>query len=218
VGAVLLIEGLEAHPDTADHRTGDGAVASPFPLDLGSVAQGSASSGSVARGCAPSSGDAAEPERARLRALRSYDVSDGALDAVLDAVAEVAAVTTDTLFALVSFVGADLQSVRAGSRASVGLVGLAAPRHLTPCARTLAARDVVVIPDLAEWTDPSVSRHVGWLGGMRFYAAAPIRVADTYALGTLAVYDTLPRTVSGRQRRSLAALADEITVILQARR
>lgn len=162
---------------------------------------------------------AAEAERARLAALRAYDVYDSALDDVLQGITQVTACACDAHAALVTFVDSDLQWVRAASGVdAAGLLEAHGPRHLALCDRTIRGRDVLVVPDTEQDAAFRASRHVGWQQGMRFYAGAPLITPEGRAVGTLCVFDTQPRGLSGRQRRSLTVLAAETVGLLEAHR
>jgi hypothetical protein len=161
----------------------------------------------------------AEAERARLEALASYDLYDGVLDDALQAITQVAVAACGVAAALVTFVDSDLQWVRAVSGEDVtAFVDARAPRHLGLCERTIRGRDVLVVPDTRRDPAFQVSRHVGWLVGMRFYAGAPLVTAEERAIGTLCVLDSRPRELSERQRHSLAVLAAETVALLEPHR
>ncbi|MDQ1290045.1 MAG: hypothetical protein QG622_3611 [Actinomycetota bacterium] len=160
-----------------------------------------------------------DAERARVAALRSYDIHDTSLDDVLRSVAHLAARACSAFAGLVTFVDEDLQWIRAASRPDLpGCVDAHGPRHLSLCDRTLRGRDVVVVRDVEQDADYRASRHVSWQTGMRFYAGAPLITPEGRTVGTLCVLDPLPRTLTERQRRSLAALAAEAVALMEAHR
>lgn len=161
----------------------------------------------------------AEAERARVEALASYDLYDGALDDALQGITQVAVAACRAAAALVTFVDSDLQWVRAASGEDlVAFVDARAPRHLALCDRTIRGLGVLVVPDTRRDPEFQVSRHVGWQVGMRFYAGAPLVTEQGRAIGTLCVLDSRPRQLSERQRHSLAVLAAETVALLEPHR
>lgn len=70
--------------------------------------------------------------------------------------------------------------------------------------------------------DPRTSRNTLVTGpeGLRFYAGAPLRTTDGYALGTLCVIDTVPRLngLSHEQAEGLRLLALQVMALLELRR
>jgi GGDEF domain-containing protein len=160
-----------------------------------------------------------QAERARVAALGTYDVHDSALDDVLHAITQVAATACDAYAALLTFVDSDLQWIRAATGVDVsGLADGHGPRHLALCDRTIRGREVLVVPDTERDPGFRSSRHVGWQVGMRFYAGAPLLTPEGRAIGTLCVFDTLPRELLPRQRQSLTVLAAETVALLEAHR
>ncbi len=74
------------------------------------------------------------------------------------------------------------------------------------------------VPDT--WRDPRLADHpmVSGEPGIRFYAAAPLVLADGHVLGALCVFGTQPQMLSDVQRRHLAALARQVVSQLELRR
>lgn len=160
-----------------------------------------------------------DAERARVAALRSYDVHDSSLDEVLHAVAQLVARACDAFVGLVTFLDQDLQWIRAASSADLmGHVDGHGPRHLALCDRTIRGRDVLVVRDTERDPEFRTSRHVGWQLGMRFYAGAPLVTPEGRVIGTVCVLDPLPRGLTERQRHSLTVLAAETVALLEAHR
>jgi GAF domain-containing protein len=160
-----------------------------------------------------------QAERARVAALWTYDVHDGALDDVLHGITQVAVTACGAFAAVLTFVDSDLQWIRAAT--GVDTAGLAdghGPRHLALCDRTIRGREVLVVPDTERDPGFRSSRHVGWQVGMRFYAGAPLLTPEGRAIGTLCVFDTRPRDLTARQRQTLTVLAAETVALLEAHR
>ena len=54
--------------------------------------------------------------------------------------------------------------------------------------------------------------------GTRFYAGAPLRTHAGYAIGSLCVIDTKPRTISAHERMLLQVIADDVMIEIEKRR
>jgi GAF domain-containing protein len=85
------------------------------------------------------------------------------------------------------------------------------------CASVVLTDDIYVVRDAI--VDPRTTNHPLVLGelGLRFYAAAPIRSADGFRLGTVNVIDREPREATEQQTRALADLAAIVTDLLELR-
>src|SRR6478609_3186988 len=55
----------------------------------------------------------------------------------------------------------------------------------------------------------------GVIGDVRFYATHPLTTPDGTLIGTLCVFDTVPRTLTDAQRRALEHLADRVVDLLE---
>ena len=105
--------------------------------------------------------------------------------------------------ALLGFVERDGMEVRA----RVGAYPLRPPREFGFCTRTIAARRFVSLSDAT--LDPEAARNPA-LGSplfARFYAGAPLLAFDGHALGTLAIYDHVPRRLEPWQEETLQRVA-----------
>lgn len=88
------------------------------------------------------------------------------------------------------------------------------------CAHTIAEDDLLVIPDLTADPRTAANRLVLRPPHARFYAGAPLRVADGSVLGALCVIDLEPRPegLTGDQAETLRALARQVVAQLELRR
>src|SRR5205823_15030479 len=83
---------------------------------------------------------------------------------------------------------------------------------------TIVQSELVVVPDLAAHPDFAASPLVVDEPLWRFYAAAPVLVGRDLAIGTVAVVDHRPRTLTSRQCRSLKALSSDVSTHLELAR
>ena len=145
------------------------------------------------------------PESERLAALRALEILDTAPEEAFNDLVRLAAWTCGTSMAAVSLVDADRQWFKA----RLGLGISETPRSDAFCAHTIGQRDVLEVGDAT--TDPRFADNplVTGLLGLRFYAAAPLVTLEDFAIGTLCVLDTKPRTLDSDQRMALRALANQ---------
>ena len=158
--------------------------------------------------------DGSPEERARLAAVRRYQLVDQPLEDAYHRIAFVAGALFETPIATITLVEED----RVWLAACQGLEGVRQMgKEPGLCASVIAQDDVYVVENAAE--DPRTIEHPLVRGelGLRFYAAAPIRTHDGYRLGTVNVIDTRPRTVTPRQVTALEYLAAMVSDELELR-
>ena len=153
-------------------------------------------------------------ERERLLALRSYGILDTDPEAEFDEIAQLAARLCDVPVALVNFVDADEQFVKAATGMDVRTMPL--PQSI--CAHGLLVEDFLEIPDTL--ADPRTADNPLCCGepDMRFYAGALISSREGLPLGALCVLDRRLRTLTPLQRDALRVLARQVMARLDLRR
>lgn len=154
-------------------------------------------------------------EGRRLATLRAYAVLDTGAEAEFDALAMRVATTFDVPCAMISF----LDEQRQWHKARVGVDSPTIPRAFSLCTHSILHDGVTVIADAR--VDPRFAHHalVAGPGGIRFYAAAPIRAERNAAIGTVCIYDYAPRPMlSGQGQLQLAGFAAETMDLLVRRR
>lgn len=145
----------------------------------------------------------ADNEPQRLLALERSGLVDTAPEDAFDRLTWLAARTLDTPISLISL----LTPTRQWFKSRHGTEMAEAPRELAFCNHTILQKDVLVAPDLA--ADPRFAANSAVTGeqGFRFYAGCPVVDPDGFALGSLCVIDTRPRTLDATQKEILAHLA-----------
>ncbi|MCM2314775.1 MAG: response regulator [Thermoanaerobaculia bacterium] len=157
--------------------------------------------------------DAAESER--LEAVRDWGVLELEGDETLDEIVKIAALSCSAPVAMIGFMDADRQWFKAKQGWSIESM----PRHLSFCNRAIEQFGTVMIADTQR--DPELARHPLVTGppNIRFYAGAPLITAEGHVLGTLSVFDSVPRsTLNPTQKRILESLAKEVISALIMRR
>lgn len=154
-----------------------------------------------------------EPER--LAALQALAVLDTAPDAELDVITRLAADRFDVEIALVSLVDDERQWFKS----RFGLEATHTCRDQSFCAHAIASDDVMVVLDAT--CDPRFASNplVQSEPHIRFYAGAPLVLANGHRIGTLCVIDSQARgDFSGRDANILQLMASQVVTLLESRR
>ncbi|MBW6521998.1 GAF domain-containing protein [Sphingomonas sp. RHCKR47] len=155
-----------------------------------------------------------EQERARLASLFRLNVVDQPPNALLNELAEVAALALDCPIAIISLVGKD----QIWLKASPGITGIdRLARDEGLCGSAVMQDDPWVVEnaaiDVRTLTNPLVAGDFG----LRFYAGVPLKGSDGHNLGMLAAIDAAPRTVSERELLILTKLAEVVVQLIERR-
>jgi len=155
-------------------------------------------------------------ESARLAALRSYAILDTPPEQDYDDLAALAAELCDAPLASITLV----DEARQWFKAAVGFAERETPRDISLCAHAIAApdHDVFVVPDASHDPRFAAQRNVTGAPHIRFYAGAPLVMADGHVIGTLCVIDRRPRLLTESQRRALRVLRRQVVNTLELRR
>lgn len=112
-----------------------------------------------------------------------------------------------------------IDSERQWFKAAVGVPFQETERAIAFCAHAIdGSREPVVVPDATQHL--TFARNPMVLGEphIRFYACVPLVNHDGFALGTLAVLDTMPRVLAPEQIESLKILAGQAMAQLELHR
>ena len=142
-------------------------------------------------------------EAERLRRLRRFGILDTAPDPRFDRIARLAASLLDCPVALVSLV----DERRQWFKARVGLDATETPREDAFCAHAILGDGLMVVPDATADQRFADNPLVTGEPNIRFYAGAPLWVAEGMAVGTLCVIDRKPLVLDEAGRRCLVDLA-----------
>jgi signal transduction histidine kinase len=102
---------------------------------------------------------------------------------------------------------------------TTGFTGGDSPRADSMCAVHFQAGEFVWVRDASQ--DPTYRANpwvTGMLADVRFYASAPLVTPQGHALGTLCVFDPVPRELTGEQIERLEDLAGVILALFERRR
>lgn len=152
-------------------------------------------------------------ETERLEKLRSYEILDSLPEETYQRITRLAARMLDMPVAVISLVEGDRQWFKAqvgGNRNEI-------PREQSFCAHAICQDGVFVIEDTTK--DPRFSQNpfVTDYPNIRFYAGAPLRTHDGLNIGTLAVLDNKPRTLSEDDQQNLTDFAAMVMDAMETR-
>lgn len=154
-------------------------------------------------------------EASRLAELRAYHVLDTLPEQLYDDLTRLAAYICGTSSALLTLVDEDRQWFK--SRVDFDFAETS--RESSFCAHAiLDPFSLLIVPDTLLDKRFADNPLVTGKPHIRFYAGAPLVMADGAALGTLCVLDKAPRRLSADQRIALSALARQAMVLLELRR
>jgi GAF domain-containing protein len=153
-------------------------------------------------------------EAKRLNVLWQYDILDTVPEEVFDELAELASHICEAPVALITLV----DEKRQWFKARVGTSARETSRDISFCAHAMLHDDLFIVSDASK--DPRFKKNPLVTGKMkvRFYAGAPLKSPDGYALGTLCVVDSKPRVLREEQKKSLRILARHVETQLELRR
>ncbi|WP_308285436.1 sensor histidine kinase [Actinoplanes hulinensis] len=156
-----------------------------------------------------------ERERSRIAALHEYQLLDSPAGDELEAVVRVAAAVAGVPHATLNLIDENRQC----QLTTVGFEGEDSDRSDSMCAIRFETGRFIHVRDAS--ADP-VYRNNPWvtgaLFGTRFYASAPLVTPEGYALGTLCVFDVVPRDLTGEQIARLKDLAQVVLALFERRR
>ena len=154
-------------------------------------------------------------ETARLHALQSYGILDTPPEEGFDQLVQLAAQLCQCPMAVVNFVDGERQWFKA----AIGMPFKTSPRALALCAHALSGSgEPLVVPDATLHPTLADNPLVRAQPHIRLYACVPLLTEDGHALGTLAVFDRVARTLLPEQITALQMLAAQVMDKLEHRR
>lgn len=151
----------------------------------------------------------------RLNALAEYQILDTLPEEVYDDISRIASEITGTPIALLSLIDSDRHWVKS----SQGLDVQEIPREISFCAHAILNPDEPLIVEDTRY-DERFHDNPLTTGdpGVIFYAGVPIVNNRGYALGSLCIIDSRPRTLPDNKIMALKALAKLVTCHFELRK
>ena len=135
--------------------------------------------------------------------------------AAFQSVVEMAALVADVPMATINILTSDHQF----QVATVGFDAAICRRSDSMCGASLEAMAPILVADASEDARFAANPFVnGELGDVRFYATHPLVAPSGVAIGTLCVFDTVPRELDDQQEQALLGLADRLVDVLELTR
>jgi signal transduction histidine kinase len=154
-------------------------------------------------------------EDQRLEALNRYDLPDLPPEPELQAIMRVAATVAGVPTATLNLLDATVQC----QYVTAGFEGGNSARSDAMCEVVLREGRAVHVVDASQ--DPRFASSP-WVDGrmadVRFYSSTPLVTEDGFTLGTLCVFDAVPKELTEAQRGALADLASQVMALLERRR
>lgn len=153
-------------------------------------------------------------EASRLRTLEAYRILDTGTDKTFDDLARLAAVICETPIALITLI----DDKRQWFKSNYGLDQKETPREVSFCAHAIHEPDLFEVRDASSDSRFAENPLVTGDPNIRFYAGAPLVVANGQALGTLCVIDRKPKELTSLQAEAMRVLRQSVVTQLELRR
>jgi GAF domain-containing protein len=151
----------------------------------------------------------------RLAALVNYGILDTDFEESFDRITRLAALVFDVPISLISLI----DSHRQWFKSQIGLDLRETERNISFCTHAILQEDVYEVQDAAN--DPRFAANPLVTGGpkIRFYAGAPLKTPEGFAVGTMCVIDRRVRApLNEAQKIALQDLSGIVVDLMEARR
>lgn len=152
-------------------------------------------------------------EKKRLEAVKSYSLLDTSPEEDFDNITKLTSSICQTPIALITL----LDTNRNFLKSHYGLDFNQSPREISFCGHAIVSKEpIFIIEDATKdnrfCDNPLISEF-----NVSFYAGVPLINPDGYALGTLCIYDTVPRQLTQQQKDTLIILAKQVVNLFELR-
>ncbi|MDZ8050552.1 MAG: PAS domain S-box protein [Aulosira sp. ZfuVER01] len=153
-------------------------------------------------------------EQQRLELLHQYQILDTPPEEIFDDLAQLAADVCDVPIALISLVDAE----REWFKSKVGINQSEIPRCISFGTYTILESEILIIPDILQDQRFAANPLVISAPYCCSYAGVPLITANGFAIGSLCVFDSVPRNFSDKEQAILKKLARQIIKYLDFHR
>jgi signal transduction histidine kinase/DNA-binding NarL/FixJ family response regulator len=153
-------------------------------------------------------------ETGRLAQLDYYEIMDSEDEAMFDELTQLAAQVLDVPICLMSLVGENRQWFKSKQ----GLDATETPRDISFCQYAIMGDEVMEVQDATK--DERFKENPLVTDGLKikFYAGAPLKDDQGYAIGTICAIDQEEKKITEHQRRTLATIANTAMNMVALRR
>ena len=152
------------------------------------------------------SSSSTDSEKARVSALRQYNILDTPTEHAFDNITKLASLVCNVPVAVISLVDEERLFFKSVS----GIKAVEIPKDISFSQQTILADGILEVPDTLEDEQFKIHPSVTGMPYFRFYAGAPLVDEDGFKLGALCVFDTKPNRLNAEQKAGLEILAREI--------
>ena len=152
-----------------------------------------------------------ETTLSRLDAVKRFLQLKFSKEKDLQKIVELAAAICEAPVAMITIMDDETQHVKF----NVGVDLTEVPFNDTFCQHTIIQQDMLVIGDASADERVRESKWVTNHPHVRFYAGSPLSTHDNHNIGTLCVFDSAPKILSGTQQKMLSRLARQVTLLLE---
>lgn len=152
-------------------------------------------------------------ESARLEAVQQSNLLGSASDESFDRLVRLAAHAARAPVAMFTLITRDTQWFKS----RIGFDGETTPRDWSFCNQTLLANEFTVIEDLSKVENFVENPALAEPFGFRFYAGAPVRDPQDFALGSICVIDVVPRKLDNSELEALSTIAEATSNLIRVR-
>ena len=153
-------------------------------------------------------------EKERLEALLSYNVLDTFSEEEFDNITSLAAYICQVPTAFISLI----DDKRVWLKSGIGIDITEAPRELSFCQYSIMGDGLLEIPDALESEIFKNNPYVTGAPNIRFYAGVPLTTPKGFNIGTLCVFDEIPKKLDDEQKKALSTLAKNVITLLDLRK
>lgn len=151
-------------------------------------------------------------ERKRQRAVESYAILDTFQEENYDSLTELMCYITNTPISLITFIDNDRNYIKS----NCGFPHSETPRNVSFCGHAINSDEIMIVEDARKderfHDNPLVDKHQAI-----FYAGVPLINPEGYKLGTLCVYDHVPRQLDEAQKKALVTISKQVVNLLETR-
>lgn len=152
-------------------------------------------------------------ESARLEALKALLILDTPPEQEFDRLTRLAAHISGVPIAAITLI----DERRQWFKSIVGMDAVEMDRTVALCAHAIVQDDPMILEDASQDSRFASNPLITGQPGIRFYGCVPLTTAGGFNVGTLAVVDLVPKSLTQEQSAALATLASQVVLQLETR-